>query len=370
MCVLCAILSDRNSQSGGLQMKSFGAFLKYTRKNRQLTQDQVAEKLHIVTPVLSKWENDKAMPSLEMLCKLCNVLDLSLEDCIAAEKTQFSLPPPADYDAKKVGCAIKDLRIKNGWSQSEVGKKLFVTSQTVSKWENGGVTSLETLKLLTDIYAVTPTALFNGTIGQMPAATQTVPAAPAATPTTPVAAKNNKFIIKCCAIAVAVILLLIAVGWGIYAGVSGKFSSDEKEEPAVTNTLFISPVNGAVYRGHNDFYVDALFGSFTFHDGLDFEADIGTEVYAVANGTIESISATEIRLDCGNGLTAIYIGVLANENLSEGMAVVQGDTIATVCKQDVLFESADGDHLHFQVLLNGESVNPADYILQLAEIEE
>ena len=66
-------------------MKNFGIFLKYARKQRNLTQEQVAEKLNIVTPVLSKWENDKAIPPLDMLCKLCNILTVTIEECIAAE---------------------------------------------------------------------------------------------------------------------------------------------------------------------------------------------------------------------------------------------------------------------------------------------
>lgn len=153
-------------------MKGIGEFLKYIRKQRELTQEQVAERLNVATPVLSKWENGKAVPPLDMLCGLCNVLNVSVEECIAAEVFDGErVLPPENYDAVKLGCTLKELRIKNGLSQAEVGKKIFVTSQTVSKWEGGGVSSLEILCKLAELFGVTPTQLLTG-LGRVPAVTE------------------------------------------------------------------------------------------------------------------------------------------------------------------------------------------------------
>ena len=144
-------------------MNSFGTFLRYVRKQRDLTQEQVAERLNIVTSVLSKWENDRAVPSLDMLCKLCNVLNVSIEECRSSELTDGErLLPPENYDPIKLGETIKDLRIKNDWSQAGVGKRLFVTSQTVSKWESGGISSLEILANLAELFGLTTTELLSG----------------------------------------------------------------------------------------------------------------------------------------------------------------------------------------------------------------
>ena len=50
---------------------------------------------------------------------------------------------------------LHELRVKNGLSQDELAKRVFVTRQAVSRWENGEtVPGIETLKLLSDLFQV------------------------------------------------------------------------------------------------------------------------------------------------------------------------------------------------------------------------
>ena len=50
---------------------------------------------------------------------------------------------------------IRELRTKNGLSQEELSKKMFVTRQAVSRWENGEtIPNTETLKLLSKLFGV------------------------------------------------------------------------------------------------------------------------------------------------------------------------------------------------------------------------
>ena len=54
-----------------------------------------------------------------------------------------------------VGDNIKSLRMKAGLTQKDLAEKLFVTSQAVSRWENGDVEpSISTLQSLSDIFNV------------------------------------------------------------------------------------------------------------------------------------------------------------------------------------------------------------------------
>lgn len=61
-------------------MESLGEFIKYVRRERGLTQDDIAHKLSVVTPVVSRWENDKSVPDLANLSKLCTVLSISIDE--------------------------------------------------------------------------------------------------------------------------------------------------------------------------------------------------------------------------------------------------------------------------------------------------
>ena len=143
-------------------MESLGEFIKYVRRERGLTQDEVAQRLSVVTPVVSRWENDKSIPDLTNLSKLCTILTISIDEINKRQLIEGSKTlPPENYDGVRLGKFLKKLRIKNGLSQSEVGEKLFVTGQTVSKWENGSVVTLDVLNELSKLYAISPDLLLS-----------------------------------------------------------------------------------------------------------------------------------------------------------------------------------------------------------------
>ena len=51
-----------------------GKFIARCRKNQNLTQMQLAEKLNITDRAISKWETGKAMPDTSIMLKLCDIL--------------------------------------------------------------------------------------------------------------------------------------------------------------------------------------------------------------------------------------------------------------------------------------------------------
>lgn len=355
-------------------MKSLGSFLKYSRKQKGLTQDQVAERLHIVTPVLSKWENDKGMPSLAMLCKLCNVLEISLEDCVAAEKTEFSDLPPEEFDAVKLGNTLKELRNKNCWSQSEVGKKLFVTSQTVSKWESGGVTSLDTLTQLAEAFNVSPTELLSG-VGRQRRTGEKFK-------------KKHKAILKYCAVLLAAVLVILLCGWSIASAVHSSKPNEQittppeqsggdgevpvGQQPPVAVSYFV-PVYGEVYRTHNQFYYNVTMNNYCAHEGVDITAENGAEVYAVTDGTIsiaygDVLDSTVIELTAANGLKIIYMGAEPIQTLTDGQTVKAGECIAKISRPHP-FEYKEGEHLHLEMYNGEEKLDPLLYLPEM-EISE
>lgn len=64
----------------------FSQILKEKRKNSQLTQEQLAEKIFVSTKTISNWENEKTTPDLESLIHLSELFQLSLDDLIKGDK--------------------------------------------------------------------------------------------------------------------------------------------------------------------------------------------------------------------------------------------------------------------------------------------
>ena len=104
------------------------------------------------------------------------------------------------------------------------------------------------------------------------------------------------------------------------------------------------------------------------HSGVDLAASIGDKVYAAATGTVGAVWEDPMN---GCSLTLIHKGgaVSTYSNLSKetletvkpGMSILGGDVIATVGDTS-LTEIADEAHLHYELTVNQQSVNPAEYM--------
>ena len=62
-----------------------GSFIAERRKEKSLTQAQLAEKLGITDRAVSKWETGKAMPDSSIMLDLCDVLGISVNDLLCGE---------------------------------------------------------------------------------------------------------------------------------------------------------------------------------------------------------------------------------------------------------------------------------------------
>ena len=62
-----------------------GKFIAERRKDLNLTQMQLAEKLGITDRAVSKWENGKAMPDSSIMLELCEILQISVNDLLHGE---------------------------------------------------------------------------------------------------------------------------------------------------------------------------------------------------------------------------------------------------------------------------------------------
>ena len=98
------------------------------------------------------------------------------------------------------------------------------------------------------------------------------------------------------------------------------------------------------------------------HTGLDIAATTGTPIKVVADGTITFAAYRGsygylVKVEHGNWVVTWY-GHTSKMLVKEGQAVKAGDTIALVGSTG----NSTGPHLHFEVRINGEHVNPQKYL--------
>ena len=63
-----------------------GQFIKTCRKEKNLTQREVAEKLNISEKTVSKWETGNGMPDVSLMLPLCKLLEISVNELLSGER--------------------------------------------------------------------------------------------------------------------------------------------------------------------------------------------------------------------------------------------------------------------------------------------
>ncbi len=63
-----------------------GKFILNCRKEKGLTQEQLAEKLGVTSKSISRWENGNTMPDYSLLKDLCNELDINVNELLSGKK--------------------------------------------------------------------------------------------------------------------------------------------------------------------------------------------------------------------------------------------------------------------------------------------
>ena len=75
--------------------ESFGQRLARLRKEKDLTQNDIADKVGVTSQAVSKWENDQASPDIDVLLKLSDIFEISTDELLGVEKqaTSFAEKP-------------------------------------------------------------------------------------------------------------------------------------------------------------------------------------------------------------------------------------------------------------------------------------
>ena len=119
------------------------------------------------------------------------------------------------------------------------------------------------------------------------------------------------------------------------------------------------------------FRIHPIYKIRKFHYGIDFTAPTGAEIYATGDGTIERIESSQrgygncIIIDHGYGMKTLYAH-LNGFNVKQGQKVKRGDIIAFVGNTGV----STSPHLHYEVIRNGNKINPINYFFNDLTAEE
>ena len=150
---------------------------------------------------------------------------------------------------------------------------------------------------------------------------------------------------------------------------SQPYSEKEENKEEEKEPKFINPIEGGEilreFAKDNLVYSDTLEEWIT-HLGLDIKAPKTTVVKAAESGNVESIKndpryGITVIIKHSNDYKTVYSNLLTAEFVKEGDEVVLGQTVGTV-GNSAAFEIADEPHLHFEIIKNGEKVNPSLYI--------
>ena len=141
--------------------------LKILRKKRGLTQQEVAELVHVERGVYTRWELGKSNPNYENLSMLACIFDVSLDyllgDYLEISKERYLKLKKQKEEEKKnlFSVRLKELRLQHGFSQEELAEKIGIKQNSYSDWEHGKCKpNYEKLEKIADFFSVSLDWLF------------------------------------------------------------------------------------------------------------------------------------------------------------------------------------------------------------------
>lgn len=156
------------------------------------------------------------------------------------------------------------------------------------------------------------------------------------------------------------------------AETSSQIPTVDSRETTDSPSRFVSPLDCEDAEITNPYSMDTLIYSVTLdqymtHCGTDIEASEGSQVKAVAEGTVTAVYNDDrygrsIEITHPGDIITIYSNLADSSELVETGDVVNGGDVIAGVGSTGLFESLEPAHLHFEMLVGGAYVDPAGYI--------
>ena len=96
-----------------MDQKKIGRFLKELRKEKDITQEQLAEKIKVSGRTVSRWETGSNMPDISLLVELADFYDVSIPEIIDGERKSDNMK---EYHCKTCGKAKEPIKERKQYS--------------------------------------------------------------------------------------------------------------------------------------------------------------------------------------------------------------------------------------------------------------
>ena len=88
---------------------SLGKRIATLRKEKGMTQDDIAQKLDVSSQAVSKWENDQTCPDISLLPRLANILGITVDELLSGKE---EMKPIVTLGSKENSTDIKDMMLR------------------------------------------------------------------------------------------------------------------------------------------------------------------------------------------------------------------------------------------------------------------
>ncbi len=124
---------------GKMTLEDLGSILKNFRKERGLTQKEVAEKIHVARNTISKWEDGTLNPGFLHIYNLCQAFDITIDELLGTEKKKYITLIVSQDDIEKFHTTIQkfeetltfifptqDTKLQHQWAELKRIIELFL----------------------------------------------------------------------------------------------------------------------------------------------------------------------------------------------------------------------------------------------------
>ena len=113
-----------------MDLMKTGSLLRVLRKEKELTQEQFAEKLNVARRTVSRWETGSNLPDLDVLIELADFYDVDIRELIDGERKQMNMDTETKDTLKKVADYAEEERkmlARRMWDMTAAGCIMYGT---------------------------------------------------------------------------------------------------------------------------------------------------------------------------------------------------------------------------------------------------